>query len=162
MPCGCNKKLCEKEPGKKPSHFFNSYFMQTLFDQKNDNLNLREIYNYNHVRIWSRKVIIPSNIFKLKYIFCPINHDNVHCTLAVVFMEANKIQYYDLLGSTDLVKMQGLLEYVKDEYKAKHDREDMDATEWELVSCKRDTPRQKNGEFYLPFLYFTCLLFDLC
>ncbi|KAL3812069.1 hypothetical protein ACHAXA_002873 [Cyclostephanos tholiformis] len=137
---GRKEKVCEKEPRRKPSHFFNSYFMQTLFDLKNNNLNLRGIYNYNHVRRWSRKVIMPGNIFNLKYIFYPINHDNVHWTLAVIFMEAKKIQYYDSLGSTDLVKMQELLEYVKDEYKAKHDGEDMYATEWELVSCKRNIP----------------------
>jgi sentrin-specific protease 1 len=100
---------------------------------------------------------MPGDIFKLKYIFCPINLDNVHWTLAVIFMEEKKIQYYDSFGGTDLAKMQGLLEYVKDEYKAKHDGEDMDATEWELVSCKRNTPRQKNGEFNLHSLYFTFL-----
>ena len=45
--------------------------------------------------------------------------------------------------------MEGLLQYLKDEYRAMHDGEEMDATEWELVPCKSDTPRQKNGEFYL-------------
>jgi Ulp1 family protease len=91
----------------------------------------------------------PRDIFSLKYIFCPINHDNLHWTLAVIFMEVKKIQYYDSCGGTDMAKMQGLLEYVKDEYRVKHDEKEMDAKEWELLSCKNDTPQQKNGEFLL-------------
>ena len=82
----------------------------------------------------------PRDIFSLKYIFCPININNSHWTLAVIFMEAKKIQYYDSCGKTDMAKMQGLLEYVKDEYRAKHDGKEMDAKEWELVSCMSDTP----------------------
>ncbi len=85
-------------------------------------------------------VPMPRDIFSLKYIFCPINLKNTHWTLAVIFMEAKKIQYYDSCGGTDRAKMQGLLEYVKDEYRANHDGKEMDAKEWELVSCKNDTP----------------------
>ena len=95
------------------------------------------------------KVPTPKDIFSLKYIFVPININNKHWTLAVIFMEAKKIQYYDSCGGTDWGKMQGLLEYVKDEYRALHDGEEMDAKEWELVPCKSDTPRQKNGKFHL-------------
>jgi hypothetical protein len=40
----------------------------------------------------------------------------------------------------------GLLEYVKDEYRAKNCKE-LDVTEWELVSCTRDSHRQRNGKF---------------
>jgi Ulp1 family protease len=64
-------------------------------------------------------------------------------------MKAKKIQYFDSCGRTNWKKMKGLLQYLKDEYRAKHDGEEMDATEWELVPCKSDTPRQKNGEFHL-------------
>ncbi len=44
----------------------------------------------------------PQDIFSLKYIFCPININNSHWTLAVIFMEAKKIQYYDSCGKTDM------------------------------------------------------------
>ncbi len=67
-------------------------------------------------------------IFKLKYIFCPINQNNKHWMLAVIFMEAKKIQYYDSCGGTDRAKMEGLLKYVKEKYRAKCGKE-MDATE---------------------------------
>jgi Ulp1 family protease len=68
--------------------------------------------------------------------------------LAVIFMEAKRIQYYDWFGGTAWAKLEGLVNYLKDAYRAKHGKE-MDATEWKLVSCRRDTPRQRNGELYL-------------
>ena len=42
--------------------------------------------------------------------------------------------------------MERLLEYVKDKYREKNCK-GLDGTEWELVSCMRDTPQQRNGEF---------------
>ncbi len=86
------------------------------------------------------------DIFNLKYILCPIKLDNKHWTSAVIFMEDKRIQYYDSMGGTDRSKLEGLLEYVKDEYRAKNCKE-LDVTEWELVFCTRDTPQQRNGEF---------------
>jgi Ulp1 family protease len=49
------------------------------------------------------------DIFKLKYIFYPINHNNKDWMLAMIFMEAKKIEYYDLCGGTDRAKLEGLL-----------------------------------------------------
>jgi sentrin-specific protease 1 len=124
-------------------HFFNSFFVQTMFNLKNNDLNLRRRYNYENVRRWSKKV--PSkDIFKLKYTFCPINLDNRHWTLAVIFMEEKKFQYYDSNGCTGWTKLEGLLKYVKDEYRAKNGRE-TDVADWKLVSCMRGTPKQRNG-----------------
>jgi sentrin-specific protease 1 len=140
-------KICANEPGRRQSHFFNSFFVQTMFDEKNRNRNRRGRYNYENVKKWSRQVP-GKDIFNLKYIFCPINHDNTHWTVAVIFMEDKRIQYYDSLGGTDWAKLKGLLQYVKDEYMAKNGKE-MDAMEWVLEPCKTDTPRQENGELYL-------------
>ncbi len=66
----------------------------------------------------------------------------------MIFMEVKRIQYYDSFGCTAWAKLEGLLNYLKDAYRAKHGKE-MDATELKLVSCRRDTPRQRNGELYL-------------
>ena len=140
-----DEKLCAQQPGRKRSHFFNSFFVQTMFDDKNNNLKLRGKYNYKNVKRWSKKVP-GKDIFQLRYILCPINLDNTHWTSAVIFMEEKRIQYYDSLGGTDRAKLEGLLQYVKDEYKVKNNGQEMDATEWELVGCTRDTPRQRNGE----------------
>ena len=70
----------------------------------------------------------------------------------MIFMEAKRIQYYDSMGGkSGRAKLEGLLQYVKDEYRAKNGKE-MDDMEWELVSCNMDTPRQGNGELYLSVL----------
>jgi len=111
---------------------------------------LRGKYNYEKVKGWSKNVP-GKDIFNLKYILCPINLNIRHWTVAVIFMEAKRIQYYDSMGKTDMAKLEGLLQYVKDEYRAKNGKE-MDAMEWELVPCKMDTPRQENGELCLSVL----------
>lgn len=139
-----DEMLCSKQPGRKRSHFFNSFFVQTMFDEKNNNPKLRGKYNYKNVKRWGRKVP-GKDIFNLKYIVMPINLDNMHWTSAVIFMEEKKIQYFDSMGGTDRAKLEGLLQYLKDEYKAKKGGE-MDTSEWELVPCTRDTPRQRNGK----------------
>jgi hypothetical protein len=64
--------------------------------------------------------------------------------LVVIFMEEKKIQYYDSNGCTNWTKLEGLLEYVKDVYRAKNGRE-TDFADWKLVSCMRCTPKQRNG-----------------
>jgi Ulp1 family protease len=71
--------------------------------------------------------------------------------VAVIFMEDKRIQYYDSFGKTDVTKLEGLLQYVKDEYWVKNGKEmdEMDAMEWKLVHCQMDTPQQKNGELSL-------------
>ena len=136
--------LCVKLPGRKRSHFFNTFFVQTLFDEMNNNASLRGKYNYKNVKLWSKKVP-GEDIFNLKYIVCPINLGNRHWTSAVIFIEEKRIQYYDSLGGTDTAKLEGLLQYLKDEYKSKKG-EELDTTEWTQVPCKSDTPKQMNGK----------------
>ncbi|KAL7543627.1 hypothetical protein ACHAXR_012914 [Thalassiosira sp. AJA248-18] len=151
-----DEKLCAKQgPGRKRSHFFNSFFVQTMFDEKNNNPKLRGVYNYKNVKRWSKKVP-GKDIFNLKYVVCPINLDNMHWTSAVIFMEEKRIQYYDSMGGTDRTKLEGLLQYLKDEYRVKKGGE-LDVDEWELVCCTRDTPRQRNG---FDCGVFTCMFCD--
>ena len=126
-----------------------------MFDEKNRNEKLREKYNYENVKGWSKNVP-GKDIFNLKYIFFPINIMSMHWTVAVIFMETKGIQYYDSKGGkTDWAILEGLLQYVKDEYRVKNGKEmdEMDAMEWKLgMSCKMDTPRQGNDELYLSVL----------
>mmetsp|Transcript_23237 Transcript_23237/g.50343 ORF Transcript_23237/g.50343 Transcript_23237/m.50343 type:complete len:610 (-) Transcript_23237:9-1838(-) len=150
-----DENLCAKQPGRKRSHFFNSFFVQTMFDEKNHNSKLRGKYNYKNVKRWSKKVP-GKDIFNLKYIVCPINLENVHWTSAVIFMEEKRIQYYDSMGGTDRTKLEGLLQYLKDEHRVKKGGE-MDTTEWKLVHCTRDTPGQRNG---FDCGVFTCMFCD--
>ena len=113
-----DRKICNEQPGRKFSHFFNSFFFQSMFDEMNTDDNLRGKYNYEKVKSWSKKVP-GSDIFNLKYIICPCNHDNMHWSTAVIFMEEKRIQWYDSMGGTDRAKLEleGLMQYLKDEYK---------------------------------------------
>ena len=152
-----DEKLCATQPGRKPSLFCHSFFVQAMFDAKNSNPSLRK-YGHKNVKKFYKKV----DIFNLRYIVCPINIDNMHWTSAIIFMESKKIQYFDsidrskvkrLLGVSlkqylkdEQSKLEGLLQYLKDEHKAKKGKE-LDVSEWELVSCTSDTPRQRNSKF---------------
>jgi Ulp1 family protease len=129
-----------------------------MFDEKNRNKKLRGKYNYENVKGWSKNVP-GKDIFNLKSIFFSINIMSMHWTVAVKFMETKGkgIQYYDSKGGkTDWAILEGLLQYVKDEYRVKNGKEmdEMDAMEWKLgmSSCKMDTPQQENGELYLSVL----------
>ena len=41
-----DEKMCARDTGRRPSHFFNSIFVQTMFNEKNDDPKLRGRYNY--------------------------------------------------------------------------------------------------------------------
>ena len=60
------KNVCgaidNKRNGKHNICFFNSFFMQNMFDEKNKNLELRGKYNYNNVRRWGETQKVSSNI----------------------------------------------------------------------------------------------------
>ena len=60
-----NKKMCTRDTGRRCLHFFNSFFVQNMFDEKNNDLNMRGGYNYEEVKSWSKKVP-RENIFNLK------------------------------------------------------------------------------------------------
>ena len=69
--------LCDRHGGRKRSHTFNSYFMRRLFDKKSIDQNFRCAYNFANVATWSKKVP-GENIFKMRYLFFPINIDDKH------------------------------------------------------------------------------------
>lgn len=148
----CLKKhditLCERNDGRKRSHTFSSFFMRTLFGQESSDPNERGTYNFAAVARWS-KLVPGGNIFNLRYLLIPINISDLHWTLAVVFMEDRCIRYYDSLpdGSLFHTKMRdGVLQYLKDEYKAVTDGNELYVGEWETLDCTSITPRQMNGE----------------
>jgi hypothetical protein len=95
-----DEKMCVREPGRRRSHFFNTFFFQAMFDEKNTDPKLKGRYNYENVKRWSKNVP-GKDIFNLKYIVCPINLDNLHWTSAVIFMEKKRIQYYDSCALPD-------------------------------------------------------------
>lgn len=89
------------------------------------------------------------DIFNLNKIVFPINQGNSHWTLAVAFMEEQRIQFYDSMGGNGMHYLRDLLRYLQDEHHAKKKGSGTPplptADTWTLVPCTRDTPRQLNG-----------------
>jgi len=141
-----DERFCRENTSRKRSHFFNTFFVQQLFNEKNGNANLKGKYTYNNVKRW-HKHAHGKNVFNLDYVFFPVNKSNVHWTLVVVFMEEKRIQYYDSYEGEGKGRkyLNGILQYLKDEHKRQF-KSDMDESEWRLVTCSTiDTPQQLNG-----------------
>jgi sentrin-specific protease 1 len=102
-------------------------------------------------------ILVGKDIFNLNKIIFPINQNNQHWTIAVVFMQEHKIQYYDSLGGSGKHYLHTLLRYLQDEHLDKK-RTPMPSPElWNLVPCTEDTPRQLNG---YDCGAFTCMFAD--
>jgi Ulp1 family protease len=61
-----------------------------------------------------------------------------------------------MLGS-GVDQLEGLMQYLKDEWRAKKGGELPNQDEWDLVTCKADTPQQRNG---YDCGVFTCMFAD--
>ena len=130
-----DQELC-KSLNRKRSHFFKSFFITKLLDE--------EGYCYANVKRWSKRVP-GKDIFLLDKIICPVNINNFHWTCAVIFVKEKRIQYYDSMCETGQKTLEGLLQYMVDEYKDKK-KKVLDIDEWILVPNQPDTPIQRNGK----------------
>ena len=157
------EKMHSSNTNQKRSHFFNSFFVQKLFDEKNGNANQKGRYNYSNVKTWYKKV--PGrNIFNLERIFFPANVNSNHWTLTVVFMEEKRIQFYDSLnkkGGNGEKYLNGILAYLQDEHKRQF-KSDMDTSGWSLVPSTKATPQQTkyNKKNCYDCGVFVCLFAD--
>lgn len=96
------------------------------------------------------------DIFNLKYIFCPINLSDVHWTVIVINMEHKTISYYDSGHDTDYTKLNGMLQYLKDEHMEKMGTPLGDG--WSVHGCDpRSCPWQSNG---FDCGVFVCMICD--
>jgi sentrin-specific protease 1 len=128
--------LCNYEgvPGRKPSKFWNTFFMSKLYlDNKNT-------YCFDNVRRWTKKI----DIFMMDKLFVPINIDNCHWTLAIVYMQEKQICYYDSFGGyrKDLVNV--LLRWIIQEAKERKNLS-INQDEWRFPKSEEKVPKQYNG-----------------
>jgi len=138
-----DEALCNGEQGRKRCHFFNSFFLQSMFREE---YTIRSgEYDYSQVQRWSKKAPGKS-ILNLKHIICPRNIGNYHWALGVISIEEKRIQWYDSKYGTDRKMLNGLLQYVKDEYKREGREDEFVESEWKLVGVTKNTPRQANGK----------------
>eukprot|EP00904_Undaria_pinnatifida_P008191 jgi/Undpi1/4501/HiC_scaffold_17.g07855.m1 len=130
-----DKELCKKDPTRRMSHFFSSFFLTKLKGNGN--------YNYGGVRRWTRKV----KVFEMDKIFCPVNVSNTHWCMAVIYVQKKRINYYDSMGGGGKTVTNSLLLWLEDEDEDKNkDEATFDPDEWTTVGTKvSTTPQQQNG-----------------
>ena len=81
----------------------------------------------------------------------------MHWAVVVIYMTEQRIQFYDSMSGSGVRYLEGLMQYLKDEHKAKKGCPLPDADEWVLVESTPDTPQQRNGH---DCGVFTCMFCD--
>ena len=123
-------------PQHQPSRFFPSFFITQLLSKRLNN------YDYRQVRRWTKSF----DVFVFEKLYFPINISNSHWTLAVVYMQTRRIQYYDSLHSTTTTYLTALKRWIQDEHADKKGSPLPRNEDWELIPCSSETtPKQANG-----------------
>jgi sentrin-specific protease 1 len=111
------------------SHFFSSTFIAKILEN--------DTYTYPNVKRWTKKF----DIFEKDKIFLPVNINNTHWTLLVVFMQDREIHYYDSMsGLTDLY-LNAAMDWIVDEGREKK-KIKVHRSEWTL---RKGYPHQVMG-----------------
>ncbi|CAN0233793.1 unnamed protein product [Discosporangium mesarthrocarpum] len=126
-----DQQLCGASPGRRRSHFFTSFFLTKLKGTG---------YNYQGVKRWTKKV----KVFELDKVYVPVNVNNMHWCMAVIYIQQKRIQYYDSMMGTGEPTLKSLLSWLGDETKHKLEKK-FNMEEWELVQTSSSTPQQQNG-----------------
>ena len=127
-------KLCRNYPSRVPSYFFNSFFITKL-------LKCDHGYKYDNVKRWTKTF----DIFAMDKIFFPVNINNSHWAMAVVYMRKKRICYYDSLSCDGSIYLEGLMRWIKDEGTHRNGGMVVDESEWELSQKEPNVPQQRNG-----------------
>mmetsp|Transcript_60352 Transcript_60352/g.106070 ORF Transcript_60352/g.106070 Transcript_60352/m.106070 type:complete len:394 (-) Transcript_60352:70-1251(-) len=127
-----DQKLCEASNGQRmPSHYFNSFFISKLLENRQ--------YTYSNVKRWSKKF----DVFAMDKIFMPVNLNNSHWVMAVVFVQKKEIHYYDSMSGNGEFYMKSILRWLGDEANDKKIGS-VNPSEWTLTD-EDPVPQQRNG-----------------
>jgi sentrin-specific protease 1 len=140
-----DEALCKKNPLRRRSHFFKSFFITKLLNEGHADPSIDGTYDYRNVKRWSKKVP-GKDIFGLDKVVVPINQGGVHWVCAVIYIQEKRIEMYDSLGGSGKNYLKTLFRYLQDEHLDKKKCSLPDLEEWKLVPTQGDTPKQKNGE----------------
>jgi sentrin-specific protease 1 len=116
-----------------PCYFYKSFLYSKLIENG--------VYDYSRVKEWTMKGRAKADIFQHSRIFFPINHNNIHWSLAYVDVDKQSITYLDSLGCDGKDVLKNILHYLKDEHLDKKQNPLPNA--WTLLSP--DVPQQTNG-----------------
>jgi hypothetical protein len=143
-------ELCQLHSDRKPSYFFSSYFMAKLLEGG--------CYSYKRVKRWAKGV----DMFAQDKIFVPINIQNNHWVLVVVYMQEKKIVYYDSFKSSNTRYVNVILQWLQDSFREKKNGI-LDIQEWKRIYETNQNgeqicgqPRQKNGRDCGVFVIMAC------
>jgi sentrin-specific protease 1 len=126
-------RLCSAGDGTRlPSHYFNSFFMTKLLENGQ--------YNYGQVKRWSKKF----DVFALDRVFIPINLNNTHWVMAVVYVQKKEIHYYDSMSGSGKRYLDAMLMWLVDEAREKKGQQ-LDKSQWKLIDREQAVPQQQNG-----------------
>ena len=151
------KKQVSDPTNTKNQGFFNTFFIQQLFQEFSEDRTLKGKYCYSkRIKRWGKRNTPGFDIFKLRRLFIPRNFRNVHWVLIVVDFEHKTITYYDSLGETDWSCMEGIYRYLKEEHMQLYG-ESMNGKGWSFVSYPRNIPQQENGKWTGCLSYVTHL-----
>jgi sentrin-specific protease 1 len=126
-------RLCSAGDGTRlPSHYFNSFFMTKLLENGQ--------YNYGQVKRWSKKF----DVFALDRVFIPINLNNTHWVMAVVYVQKKEIHYYDSMSGSGKRYLDAMLDWLVDEAREKKGQR-LDKLQWKLIDREQTVPQQQNG-----------------
>jgi len=136
-------------------HLFSVFLYSQLMSDK------RNVYDVPFVSSWTDN--LKSSIFQMDRVLFPINIQNKHWSLIVVYMKERKIEYLDLLGYPSDEHMGNVAHYLDDHAKDQS-LESPDAIHWERV-VPTNIPKQKDsfncGIFALTYADYRCLGDDL-
>jgi len=136
-----DKELCLADSSRGPTHFFNSFFFEKMFESGE--------YKYASVRRWAKKVQ-GGNVFKLERLAVPVNIGNSHWCLIVAFIREKRIQYFDSMGGSGLKYCNGLKQYLADEVREPRWTRTLDKAPPKQPSTPRVPPRSSRL-----FLFFS-------
>ncbi|KAJ1440558.1 hypothetical protein B484DRAFT_322974, partial [Ochromonadaceae sp. CCMP2298] len=134
---------CRKYTHRRPSHYFNSFFMVHLLNITDPVKDRRWSYTYYAVRRWSLKF----TLFEQDKVYIPINIGDYHWALAVVFVQEQRIHYYDSITTPGRGKvyLRAILQWVADTYECDPLRRGLlDLSPWRLV-LDEPVPQQVGG-----------------
>ena len=128
-----DQKLCAESKNKRlPSHYFNSFFVSKLLENGQ--------YDYAKVRRWSKKF----DVFTLDRVFMPINLNNTHWVMSVVYVQKKEVHYYDSMSGSGKRYLEAILRWLTDEAREKK-QFTLDPLEWKLIDREKGVPQQQNG-----------------
>lgn len=100
-------KLSNNNPDRKTSFYFNSFFIAKLLEGG--------VYNYSNIKRWSKTF----DVFAKDKIFMPININNTHWTMSIVFILKKEIHYYDSMSGSGSKYLKAILRWLQDEAREK-------------------------------------------